>query len=101
MTGDDASYEALFERYGVLRARTVDELMTDSSAQHYTYTLSRPDMTYYRTKVAVEEVDAITSKIVLSITFETADGVDIREATTNFLKFLGGNLKAMKRAAAA
>jgi len=28
MTGDDAAYEALFEKYGVLRARTVDELMT-------------------------------------------------------------------------
>jgi acetate---CoA ligase (ADP-forming) len=27
MTGDDAAYEALFEKYGVLRARTVDELM--------------------------------------------------------------------------
>ncbi|HEX4572978.1 MAG TPA: acetate--CoA ligase family protein, partial [Dongiaceae bacterium] len=27
ITGDDAAYEALFEKYGVLRARTVDELM--------------------------------------------------------------------------
>src|SRR5262249_37656846 len=27
MTGDDAAYEALFERYGVLRVRTGDELM--------------------------------------------------------------------------
>src|SRR5262249_51503378 len=26
VTGDDAAYEALFEKYGVLRARTVDEL---------------------------------------------------------------------------
>lgn len=27
ITGDDAAYEALFEKYGVLRTRTVDELM--------------------------------------------------------------------------
>jgi acyl-CoA synthetase (NDP forming) len=27
ITGDDAAYEALFERYGVMRARTIDELM--------------------------------------------------------------------------
>jgi len=27
ITGDDAAYEALFEKYGVMRARTVDELM--------------------------------------------------------------------------
>jgi acetate---CoA ligase (ADP-forming) len=27
ITGDDAAYEALFDKYGVLRARTVDELM--------------------------------------------------------------------------
>lgn len=27
ITGDDAAYEALFEKHGVLRARTVDELM--------------------------------------------------------------------------
>jgi acetate---CoA ligase (ADP-forming) len=27
ITGDDGAYEALFEKYGVLRARTVDELM--------------------------------------------------------------------------
>jgi acyl-CoA synthetase (NDP forming) len=28
ITGDDAAYEALFEKYGVMRARTVDELMS-------------------------------------------------------------------------
>jgi acyl-CoA synthetase (NDP forming) len=27
ITGDDAAYEALFEKYGVMRARTVDEMM--------------------------------------------------------------------------
>jgi acyl-CoA synthetase (NDP forming) len=31
ITGDDAAYEALFEKYGVLRARTVDELMATAT----------------------------------------------------------------------
>ena len=39
--------------------------------------------------------------IELIIEFDPADGVDMTESTTAFLKFLGGNLKAMKRAAAA
>jgi len=31
ITGNDAAYEALFEKYGVLRARTVDELMATAT----------------------------------------------------------------------
>lgn len=31
ITGDDAAYEALFERHGVLRARNVDELMATAA----------------------------------------------------------------------
>ena len=58
-------------------------------------------MAAYSSTVAVTPIDATASMIELSLEFEPADGVDLTEATDNLLKFLGGNLKAMKRAVAA
>jgi hypothetical protein len=83
-----------------LNGRTVKELMVDHGPHHYTYTLSRPDMKVYRSTVAVTPIDANNSMIELNIVFEPAEGTEMRAATDGFLKFLGGNLSAMKRAAA-
>jgi hypothetical protein len=80
--------------------RQVKELMTAEGPHHYTYTLDRPDMTTYLSTVSVKPIDATSSMIELTVEFEPAEGVDMTEATGNFLKFLGGNMKAMKRAAA-
>ena len=85
----------------VLGGRTVKELRVDNGPHHYTYTLDRPDMKLYRSTVSVRPLDAGRAMIELIVEFDPADGVDMTESTTNFLKFLGGNLKAMKRAAAA
>ena len=81
--------------------RQIAELMTDAGPHHYSYTLPRADLTTYISTVAVTPVDGGGSMIELSVLYEPAEGVDMNEATTNLLKFLGGNLKAMKRAAAA
>ena len=82
--------------------RQVVELMTSEGPNHYSYTLQRADLTTYVSTVAVTPGgDGGGSMIELSVLYETAEGVDMNEATTNLLKFLGGNLKAMKRAAAA
>lgn len=80
--------------------RVVKELKTSEGPTHYTYTLKRPDMTAYYSTVSVTEADG-QAMIELSVLFEPAEGVDMNETTTNLLKFLGGNLKAMKRAVAA
>jgi hypothetical protein len=81
--------------------RVVSELMTSEGEFHYTYTLDRPDMKSYHSTVAVRPIDAGASMIELTLEFEPAEGVDMTETTGALLKFLGGNLKAMKRAAAA
>lgn len=82
-----------------LGGRTVKELRVDHGPHHYTYTLDRPDMKLYRSTVSVRPLGDGRCMIELSIEFDPAEGVDMNESTTNFLKFLGGNLKAMKRAA--
>jgi hypothetical protein len=79
--------------------RVISELMIDEGPHHYTYTLKRPDLTTYESTVSVVP-NAVGCMIALSVLFEPAEGVDLTEATENLLKFLGGNLKAMKRAAA-
>ena len=81
--------------------RVVKELMTSQGEHHYTYTLERPDMASYHSTVAVAPIDDGASMIELSLLFEPAEGVDMTETTDQLLKFLGGNLKAMKRAVAA
>lgn len=85
----------------VLGGRTVKELMVDHGPRHYTYTLDRPDMKIYRSTVSVTPGSAGEAMIVLTVEFEPAEGGDVTAATENFMKFLGGNLKAMKRAVAA
>lgn len=80
--------------------REVKELMTAEGPHHYTYTLKRPDMAAYFSTVSVRPIDAGASMIELTVEFEPAEGGDLTEATDNFIKFLGGNLKAMKRAVA-
>ncbi len=85
----------------VLGGRTVKELRVDNGPHHYTYSLERPDMELYRSTVSVRPLADDRAMIELIVEFEPAEGVDMTESTTNFLKFLGGNLKAMKRAAAA
>ena len=80
--------------------RQVVELMTSEGPHHYSYTLPRADLTTYVSTVAVTPGDDGGAMIELSVLYEPAEGVDMNEATTNLLKFLGGNLKAMKRAAA-
>ena len=86
----------------VLRGgRTVSELMTSGGAYHYTYTLERPDMKSYHSTVAVAPIDESAAMIELTVQFEPADGVEMADATDGFVKFLSGNLKAMKRAIAA
>ena len=80
--------------------RQVVELMTSEGPHHYSYTLPRPELTTYISTVAVGPGEDGGSMIELSVLYEPAEGVDMNEATTNLLKFLGGNLKAMKRAAA-
>ncbi|HEX7758518.1 MAG TPA: SRPBCC family protein [Caulobacteraceae bacterium] len=84
----------------VLGGRTVKELRVDNGPHHYTYTLDRPDMRLYRSTVSVRPLGDERCMIELVVEFDPAEGVDMTESTTNFLKFLGGNLKAMKRAAA-
>ena len=84
----------------VLGGRTVRELRVDQGPHHYTYTLERADMKVYRSTVSVRPLGDNRAMIELIVEFEPGDGVDMNEATSNFLKFLGGNLKAMKRAAA-
>ena len=81
--------------------RTIQELMTDEGPWHYTYTLDRADMTHYASTVSVVPVDDASCRIELVLDYEPGEGVDMTEATDGFLKFLGGNLKAMKRAVAA
>lgn len=80
--------------------RVVSELMVDQGPHHYTYSLDRPDMKLYRSTVAVRPLDDGGSMIELTVEFDPAEGTEMTPATENFLKFLGGNLKAMKRAAA-
>jgi hypothetical protein len=81
--------------------RVVSERLTDEGEHHYTYTLDRPDMTAYYSTVAVRPLGDGAAMIELTLEFETAKDVDLAETTENLLKFLSGNLKAMKRAAAA
>lgn len=83
-----------------LGGRVVKELLADEGPHHYTYTLDRPDMAIYRSTVAVRPLDA-GSMIELTIEFEPAEGTELTAATDQFIRFLGGNLKAMKRAVAA
>jgi hypothetical protein len=78
--------------------RQVKELKVDGGPHHYTYSLNRPDMKTYRSTVSVKPLDGGRCWIELTIQFDPADGTDMTEATDNFLKFMGGNLKAMKRA---
>ncbi len=81
--------------------RVIKELMVDQGPHHYTYSLDRPDMKQYRSTVAVRALGDGGAMIELTVEFDPAEGTEITPATENFLKFLGGNLKAMKRAAAA
>ena len=80
--------------------RVVKELLVDSGPRHYTYSLNRPDMKVYRSTVAVTQTAEGEAMIELTVVFDPADGVEMTPATEGFMKFLGGNLKAMKRAAA-
>jgi Polyketide cyclase / dehydrase and lipid transport len=80
--------------------RQVVELMVSEGPHHYSYSLKRPDMTSYTSTVSVAPIDGSSSRIELYVDFEPAEGVDMNEATSGLLKFLGGNLKAMKRAVA-
>jgi hypothetical protein len=77
--------------------RTVKELMVDQGPHHYTYSLDRPDMKLYRSTVAVRPLDE-GAMIELTVEFDPAEGTEMTPATEGFMKFLGGNLKAMKRA---
>lgn len=81
--------------------RTVAELMTSEGPHHYTYSLDRADMAHYASTVSVVPLDDASCRIELVVEYEPAEGTDMNEATDGFLKFLGGNLKAMKRAVAA
>ena len=81
--------------------RTVIELMVSEGPHHYSYSLDRADMASYTSTVSVTPIDETSSRIELIVDYEPAEGVDMTEATDGFLKFLGGNLKAMKRAVAA
>ncbi len=80
--------------------RTIKELRVDVGSHHYTYVLDRPDMKLYRSTVSVRPLDAGRCMIELIVEFDPADGVDMTDSTDGFLKFLSGNIKAMKRAAA-
>lgn len=80
--------------------RTVKELCVDEGPRHYTYSLARQDMKVYRSTVAVSEHRG-QAYIQLTVEFDPAEGVEMTPATEGFLKFLGGNLKAMKRAISA
>lgn len=85
----------------VLGGRTVKELLVDQGPHHYTYSLDRPDMKLYRSTVAVTPGADGGSMIELTVAFEPAEGVEMTASTEGFMKFLGGNLKAMKRAVSA
>jgi hypothetical protein len=85
----------------VLGGRTVKELLVDKGPHHYTYSLDRPDMKLYRSTVAVTPGPDGGAMIELTVAFEVDDGGDVTASTEAFMKFLGGNLKAMKRAVAA
>jgi hypothetical protein len=85
----------------VLGGRTVKELLVDQGPHHYTYSLDRPDMKLYRSTVAVTPGPDGGAMIELTVAFEPAEGGDMTASTEGFMKFLGGNLKAMKRAVAA
>ncbi|WP_293902252.1 SRPBCC family protein [Phenylobacterium sp.] len=86
---------------GLRGGRTVVELMVSEGEHHYSYSLDRADMASYVSTVSVVPLADGVCRIELIVDFEPAEGVDQTEATDGFLKFLGGNLKAMKRAAAA
>jgi hypothetical protein len=79
--------------------RVVKELRTAHTPYSYTYSLKRPDMAAYFSTVSVRPIDAGSCWIELAIEFEPAEGTEMTPATEGFMKFLGGNLKAMKRAA--
>lgn len=81
--------------------REVRELLVDQGPAHYTYSLDRADMDHYHSTIMVRPTGSGGTTIAFSITFQPKDGVDMGEATTGFLKFFEGNLKAMKRAIAA
>ena len=85
----------------LLGGRTIKELLVDQGPHHYTYSLDRADMKLYRSTVAVVPSEDGGSMIQLTVAFEPAEGGDVTASTEGFMKFLGGNLKAMKRAVAA
>ena len=85
----------------LLGGRTIKELLVDEGPHHYTYSLDRADMKLYRSTVAVVPGADGGAMIELTVAFEPADGVEMTASTEGFMKFLGGNLKAMKRAVAA
>jgi len=78
--------------------RTVQELLTDEGAHHYTYTLDRPDMSAYFSTVSVKPVNADAARIELIVRFEPRDAARLPEVTEQMTKFCRGNIKAMKRA---
>jgi len=92
--------EGLFRTLTLRGGRTVRERLVDQGPRSYTYTLERPDMRLYHSTVAVTETDG-QAMIELTILFDPAEGVEVGPATEQFLAFMSGNLKAMKRAAAA
>jgi hypothetical protein len=81
--------------------RVITELMVDEGPHHYTYSLDRPDMKLYRSTVAVRPLEEGGSMIELTVVFDPAEGTEMTPATEGFMKSLGGNLKAMKRAISA
>ena len=77
----------------------VREALVLSSQYSYTYSmLDRPEMGDYRGTVAVIPLDASTSRIVLVTHMSPTAELTEDAITQRYTKFLGGNLKAMKRA---
>jgi hypothetical protein len=79
--------------------RVVKERLAAQSQYSYTYTmLDRPEMSDYRSTIAVIPLDSNHSRIELIIHLSPSEGQTDDDITARYTRNLRGNLRAMKKA---
>jgi hypothetical protein len=77
----------------------VKKRLVVQSQYSYTYAMvDRPEMTYYRSTVAVVPLDDKHSRIALITHMTPAEGQTDEEITARYTRSLSGNLREMKKA---
>lgn len=77
----------------------VKEALVSSSQFSYTYTMvDRPSVKDYRSTVAVVPLDESSCRIELIVHVGVSEGQTEEDLTARYARFVGGNLKAMKKA---